>query len=74
MELGAPGVTQTTPGISATESRPATSGEDWPVELGKAARKAAAMVDPSVALIAWVDKHNTPSRRMAERIGLTNQG
>jgi RimJ/RimL family protein N-acetyltransferase len=44
------------------------------VELGKAARKAAAVVDRSVALIAWIDQHNTPSRRVAERIGLTNQG
>ena len=35
---------------------------------------AAAIIDPSVAFIAWVDEHNTPSRRVAERIGLTNQG
>jgi RimJ/RimL family protein N-acetyltransferase len=43
-------------------------------ELGMAARDATAIVDPSVALIAWVDEHNAASRRVAEHIGLTNQG
>ena len=32
------------------------------------------ITDPAVAFIAWVDEPNTPSRRVAERIGLTNQG
>jgi RimJ/RimL family protein N-acetyltransferase len=49
-------------------------GRGLAVELGKAARNAAAIIDHSVALIAWVDDHNTPSRRVAERIGLTSQG
>jgi hypothetical protein len=43
-------------------------------ELSVAARHAAAIVDPSVAFIAWVDEQNTTSRRVAERAGLTNQG
>jgi RimJ/RimL family protein N-acetyltransferase len=49
-------------------------GRGLAVELGTAAREAAAMVDNSVAQIAWVDDHNAPSRRVAERIGLTSQG
>jgi RimJ/RimL family protein N-acetyltransferase len=39
-----------------------------------AAHAAAASIDPSVAIIAWVDEHNTASRRVAERLGLTNRG
>ena len=34
----------------------------------------AASIDPSVAFIAWVDEHNTASRRVAERLGLPNRG
>jgi RimJ/RimL family protein N-acetyltransferase len=49
-------------------------GQGLAIELGMAAREAAAMIDPSVACIAWVDEHNTASRRVAERIGLRNQG
>jgi hypothetical protein len=39
-----------------------------------AALEAAASIDPSVAIIAWVDEHNTASRRVAVRLGLTNRG
>jgi RimJ/RimL family protein N-acetyltransferase len=49
-------------------------GRGLATELGMAAREAVARIDPSVALIAWVAEYNTPSRRVAERIGLTNQG
>jgi RimJ/RimL family protein N-acetyltransferase len=49
-------------------------GRGLATEIGAAAREAAASVDPSVAFIAWVDETNTTSRRVAERIGLTNQG
>jgi RimJ/RimL family protein N-acetyltransferase len=49
-------------------------GQGLASELGLAARDATAIVDPSVALIAWIDEHNTASRRVAERIGLANQG
>jgi [ribosomal protein S5]-alanine N-acetyltransferase len=49
-------------------------GRGLATELGMAALQAAASIDPSVALIAWVDEHNTASRRVAERLGLTNQG
>jgi RimJ/RimL family protein N-acetyltransferase len=49
-------------------------GQGLATELSIAAHRAAAIIDPSVAFIAWVDGHNTASRRVAERIGLTNQG
>jgi [ribosomal protein S5]-alanine N-acetyltransferase len=49
-------------------------GQGLATGLSIAARDAAAIVDPSVAFIAWVDEHNAASRRVAERIGLTNQG
>jgi len=43
-------------------------------ELGRAAFTAASTVDGSVPFIAWVAEHNLPSRRVAERLGLTNYG
>jgi ribosomal-protein-alanine N-acetyltransferase len=49
-------------------------GQGLATELSIAAHHAAAIVDPSVAFIAWVDEHNAASRRVAERVGLTNQG
>jgi RimJ/RimL family protein N-acetyltransferase len=49
-------------------------GQGLATELSIAAHRAAAIVDPSVAFIAWVDEHNVASRRVAERIGLANQG
>jgi hypothetical protein len=42
--------------------------------FGRAAYAAAAAVDASVPCIAWVAEHNLPSRRVAERLGLTNYG
>jgi RimJ/RimL family protein N-acetyltransferase len=53
---------------------PRHQGRGLATELGIAAHQAATRIDPSVALIAWVAECNTPSRRVAERIGLTNQG
>ena len=52
----------------------AHQGRGLATEIGMAAQRAAASIDPSVAFIAWVDDDNAPSRRVAERIGLTNQG
>jgi RimJ/RimL family protein N-acetyltransferase len=49
-------------------------GQGLATDLSIAAHHAAAINDPSVAFIAWVDEHNTASRRVAERVGLTNQG
>jgi [ribosomal protein S5]-alanine N-acetyltransferase len=49
-------------------------GQGLATELSTAAHDAAIIIDPAVAFIAWVDEHNTSSRRVAERIGLTNQG
>jgi RimJ/RimL family protein N-acetyltransferase len=49
-------------------------GRGLATELCLAACGAAADVDPSVAVIAWVDEHNVPSRAVAERIGLISQG
>jgi RimJ/RimL family protein N-acetyltransferase len=49
-------------------------GQGLAAELSTAAHDAAMITDPAVAFIAWVDEPNTPSRRVAERIGLTNQG
>jgi ribosomal-protein-alanine N-acetyltransferase len=43
-------------------------------ELGRAALAAAGEHDPSVPCIAWVGPHNLSSRRVAERLGLTNYG
>jgi RimJ/RimL family protein N-acetyltransferase len=49
-------------------------GRGFATELARAAQAAAAHVDPTVPLIAWVAAHNIPSRRVAERLGLTDQG
>jgi RimJ/RimL family protein N-acetyltransferase len=52
----------------------AERGRGFATELGRAAYSAATSVDPSVPFIAWIAPHNTPSRRVAERLGLTNYG
>ena len=52
----------------------ADQGHGFATELGRAARDAASAVDDSVAFIAWIAPHNTPSRRVAERLGQTNHG
>jgi RimJ/RimL family protein N-acetyltransferase len=49
-------------------------GQGFASELSRAALAAAASVDPDVPVIAWVDEHNLPSRRVAERLGLSNCG
>lgn len=54
----------------ATEAQ----GRGYATELARAAQAAAAHVDPTVPVIAWVAAHNLPSRRVAERLGLTDRG
>ncbi len=49
-------------------------GEGYGTELAEAGRAAALPVDPDVPGIAWVAEHNTPSRRVAERLGLIDRG
>ncbi|NYE94224.1 RimJ/RimL family protein N-acetyltransferase [Psychromicrobium silvestre] len=49
-------------------------GQGYAVELGIAGLEAARACDNSVPVIAWVAEQNTPSRRVAERIGLQNRG
>ncbi|HEX3834236.1 MAG TPA: GNAT family N-acetyltransferase [Solirubrobacteraceae bacterium] len=49
-------------------------GRGYATELGQAAMQAAAFVDADAAFIAWAAEHNTPSRRVAERIGLVDRG
>jgi RimJ/RimL family protein N-acetyltransferase len=52
----------------------AHQGNGFATELGRAAYAAASAVDASVPFIAWIAEHNLPSRRVAERLGLTNYG
>jgi RimJ/RimL family protein N-acetyltransferase len=49
-------------------------GQGFATEVGRAAYSAATSVDSAVPFLAWVAPHNTPSRRVAERLGLTNYG
>ena len=49
-------------------------GRGYATELGRAAMEAAAFVDAAVPFIAWAAEHNTPSRRVAERLGLVDRG
>jgi RimJ/RimL family protein N-acetyltransferase len=49
-------------------------GRGYATEVTRAALDAAARRDRSVPCIAWVLDHNAPSRRVAERAGLTNRG
>ena len=51
---------------------PAEAG--FATELARAAYSAASSVDPEMPFIAWVAAHNAPSRKVAERLGLTNHG
>jgi RimJ/RimL family protein N-acetyltransferase len=48
--------------------------QGFAIELARAAYAAAASLDPDVPFVAWVAEHNTPSRRVAERLGLINYG
>jgi RimJ/RimL family protein N-acetyltransferase len=52
----------------------AHQGHGFATELGRAAQAAAAAVDGEVPFIAWVAPHNTPSVKVAERLGLTDYG
>ncbi|MGZ6564165.1 MAG: GNAT family N-acetyltransferase [Solirubrobacteraceae bacterium] len=49
-------------------------GNGFAIELARAAYAAASAVDSAVPFIAWIDPHNTPSRKVAERLGLINYG
>jgi RimJ/RimL family protein N-acetyltransferase len=52
----------------------AHQGHGYATELARAAQAAATAIDPGVAFIAWVAPHNTPSRAVAERLGLHDYG
>jgi RimJ/RimL family protein N-acetyltransferase len=52
----------------------AQQGQGFATELARAAHAAASSVDSTVPFIAWIASHNAPSRRVAERLGLTNYG
>lgn len=54
--------------------RPSAWGNGYATELSRAAIEAATAADPDAAVIAWIDPHNQASRRVAERLGLTDQG
>jgi RimJ/RimL family protein N-acetyltransferase len=49
-------------------------GRGFATELGIAALESAHSHDGNAAVIAWVLPHNLASQRVAERLGLTNQG
>jgi RimJ/RimL family protein N-acetyltransferase len=53
---------------------PASWGSGYATELGRAALDAARAVDPDVPVFAWILESNVRSRRVAERLGLTNYG
>lgn len=50
---------------------PAAWGHGFATEIARAARAAAAAVDPQLPVVAYLLEHNTGSRRTAERVGLT---
>ena len=52
----------------------AHQGLGFATELARAARDAAREVDDSVPFIAWIAPENTPSIKVAERLGLTDYG
>jgi RimJ/RimL family protein N-acetyltransferase len=52
----------------------AEQGQGFTTELGRAACSAASSPDSGVLFIAWIAPHNEPSRKVAERLGLTNYG
>ncbi len=52
----------------------AHQGHGYATELGRAAIAAATAIDSDVPIIAWIAEHNTPSRKVAERLGLNNYG
>jgi RimJ/RimL family protein N-acetyltransferase len=52
----------------------AHQGQGFATELARMAYTAASALDAGVPFIAWIAEHNLPSRRVAERLGLTNFG
>lgn len=52
----------------------AEQGHGYATELARAAYAAASALDPSAPFVAWIAPHNAPSRKVAERLGLTNRG
>lgn len=74
--IGVGGVQRHRSGAWNLSYRVATAhqGQGYAAELGRAALAAAAHVDADAPVIAFVAPHNTPSRRVAERIGLREQG
>jgi len=53
---------------------PDAQGHGYATELVRAALDVAHATDPDSAVIAWIDAHNAPSRRVAERAGLVDRG
>lgn len=49
-------------------------GKGFATEVGRLAYAAASALDSTVPFIAWIDPDNSPSRKVAERLGLTNYG
>lgn len=49
-------------------------GNGYATELSRAALEAARALAPDAACIAWIDAHNAPSRRVAERLALRDYG
>ena len=52
----------------------AHQGLGFATELARAAYSEASSLDPDVPFIAWIAPHNASSRKVAERLGLTNYG
>jgi ribosomal-protein-alanine N-acetyltransferase len=52
----------------------AEQGQGFATELSRAAYSAASSLDSSAPFIAWIAPQNAPSRRVAERVELTNYG
>ncbi len=52
----------------------AHQGQGFATELGRAAQAAASALDAAVPFIAWIAPQNTPSVKVADRLGLTNRG
>lgn len=49
-------------------------GKGFATEVATAGIEAAHRVDPDLPVIAWILESNAPSRRVAERVGLIDQG
>jgi RimJ/RimL family protein N-acetyltransferase len=49
-------------------------GRGYATELGRAAQRAAAEVDPGLPFVAWIHEDNVTSHAVARRLGLTDYG